>query len=94
MLNTCSVLFIYKNKYLLSSGYFTVLNGMIDLFLAGMETTSTSLMWTFLYMIHHPDIQSVGLILAVKSAGFEQQIKGPARLSFCHQCAVHKRKIS
>ena len=58
MLNTCSVLFIYKNKYLLSSGYFTVLNGMIDLFLAGMETTSTSLMWTFLYMIHHPDIQT------------------------------------
>ena len=30
---------------------------MIDLFLAGMETTSSSLMWTFLYMIHHPDIQ-------------------------------------
>jgi cytochrome P450 len=30
---------------------------MIDLFLAGMETTASSLMWTFLYMIHHPDIQ-------------------------------------
>jgi cytochrome P450 len=30
---------------------------MIDLFFAGMETTSSSLLWTFLYMIHHPDIQ-------------------------------------
>jgi cytochrome P450 len=38
-------------------GYYGLFNGMIDLFLAGMETTSTSLMWTFLYMIHHPEIQ-------------------------------------
>ena len=62
MSNVKKVILIFvkhtKNKYLLSSGYFTVLNGLIDLFLAGMETTSTSLMWTFLYMIHHPDIQT------------------------------------
>jgi cytochrome P450 len=44
-------------KLVLFKGYFSLFNGMIDLFLAGMETTSTSLMWTFLYLVHHPDIQ-------------------------------------
>jgi hypothetical protein len=44
-------------SFLFDLGYFALLNGMIDLFFAGMETTSSSLLWTFLYMIHHPDIQ-------------------------------------
>lgn len=39
------------------SGYYGLFNGLIDLFVAGMETTSTSLMWTFLYLIHHQDVQ-------------------------------------
>ncbi len=30
---------------------------MIDMFLAGIETTSTSLRWTFLFLLHHPDVQ-------------------------------------
>ena len=38
-------------------GYYALLNNLIDLFLAGMETTASSLMWTFLYLLHHPDIQ-------------------------------------
>ena len=38
-------------------GYFNMINNFIDLFLAGMETTSTSLLWTFLYLLHHPDIK-------------------------------------
>ncbi|KAK2183890.1 hypothetical protein NP493_293g04077 [Ridgeia piscesae] len=31
---------------------------IVDLFLAGTETTSTALLWAFLYMICHPDIQT------------------------------------
>jgi len=28
------------------------------MFLAGMETTSSSLLWTFLYLMHHPEVQA------------------------------------
>jgi len=38
-------------------GYYALLNDLIDLFIAGMETTSSSLMWTFLFFLHHPDVQ-------------------------------------
>ena len=38
-------------------GHSAIFNNMIDLFLAGMETTSSALLWTFLYLLHHPDIQ-------------------------------------
>jgi len=30
---------------------------LLDMFMAGMETTSTSLIWTYLYLVHHPDKQ-------------------------------------
>ena len=32
-------------------------NNLIDLFFAGMETTSSSLLWTFFYLLHHPHVQ-------------------------------------
>ena len=32
-------------------------NNLIDLFIAGMETTSSSLLWTFFYLLHHPEVQ-------------------------------------
>ena len=38
-------------------GHSAIFNNMIDLFLAGMETTSSALLWTFLYLLHHPEIQ-------------------------------------
>ena len=38
-------------------GHYAMVNDHIDLFLAGMETTSTSLAWTFLYLLHHQDIK-------------------------------------
>ena len=47
----------YFDFLLCCSGYYGLFNGLIDLFVAGMETTSTSLMWTFLYLIHHQDVQ-------------------------------------
>ena len=28
-----------------------------DFFIAGMETTSSTLIWTFLYLLHYPDVQ-------------------------------------
>jgi len=35
----------------------TIVNLMIDLFMAGMETTSSSLIFAFLHLLHHPDVQ-------------------------------------
>ena len=39
-------------------GKAAVVNSMVDLFLAGMETTSTSLNIITLHLIHHPDVQA------------------------------------
>ena len=33
-------------------------NVVIDLFLAGQETTASTLVWMFFYMLHHPDVQA------------------------------------
>ncbi len=41
----------------LGPGDLTVLNILIDLFMAGFETTTSSLSWTFLYLLHNQDIQ-------------------------------------
>jgi cytochrome P450 len=35
----------------------TIVNSMIDLFMAGMETTSSSLVFAFLHLLHHPEVQ-------------------------------------
>ena len=40
-----------------NSGYYALFNNLIDLFIAGMETTSSSLLWTFFYLLHHPQVQ-------------------------------------
>ncbi len=41
----------------LGFGDLSVLNILIDLFMAGMDTTASSLAWTFLYLLHHPEAQ-------------------------------------
>ena len=46
-----------KSSFYGRTGYYAMINDHIDLFLAGMETTSTSLVWTFLYLLHHPDVK-------------------------------------
>jgi cytochrome P450 len=38
-------------------GRATVVNAVVDLFIAGMETTSTSLMIIMVHLLHHPDVQ-------------------------------------
>lgn len=38
-------------------GEVNVANILVDIFTAGMETTSSALAWTFLYMLHHPEVQ-------------------------------------
>ena len=36
------------------TGESAIISDFLELFLAGMETTSSSLMWAFLYLLHHP----------------------------------------
>ena len=31
---------------------------LIDLFMGGSETTAITLLWTFLFLLHHPDVQA------------------------------------
>nr|AKH03508.1 cytochrome P450 3075A2 [Paracyclopina nana] len=35
-----------------------LINDMIDLFIAGMETTTSSLLWSILYLLHFPECQA------------------------------------
>nr|AKH03511.1 cytochrome P450 3075A5 [Paracyclopina nana] len=39
-------------------GQFALINNVIDLFMAGVETTSSSLLWSFLYLLHYPECQA------------------------------------
>ena len=43
----------FNEKY----GRHAIVSSLIDLFLAGMETTSSSIVMAVLQLIHHPDIQ-------------------------------------
>ena len=43
-----------KSSFYGKTGEYAIINDMIDLYFAGMETTSSSLNWAFLYLLHHP----------------------------------------
>ena len=46
------------NPLFRNEGTESLLNTMLDFFIAGSDTTSTSLVWSILYMIQHPEIQT------------------------------------
>jgi len=39
-------------------GYYSLFNIVADVFIAGQDTTSSSILWTFLYLLHHPKAQA------------------------------------
>jgi cytochrome P450 len=47
-----------KSSFFGSSGYSAMFNNVSDIFLAGQDTTSSSILWTFLYLLHHPEFQN------------------------------------
>ena len=44
-----------ESSFYRERGHFMLINVLIDLFIAGMETTSSSVLWTFLLLLHHPE---------------------------------------
>ena len=42
----------YKDR-----GHYYLVNVLIDLFAAGMETTSSAITWSFLLLLHHPEVK-------------------------------------
>lgn len=54
LFHACS--FLYKLSFLITEGQ--LLTIMADLFVAGTETTATTIRWTILYLINNPDIQN------------------------------------
>ena len=46
-----------QSSFYKERGHYYLVNSLIDMFFAGMETTSSSLNWTFLILLHHPEIK-------------------------------------
>ena len=40
------------------TGFYAMFNNVTDIFIAGQDTTLSSILWTFLYLLHHPDVQT------------------------------------
>ena len=47
-----------KSSFYGKTGYYAMFNNVADIFLAGQDTTSSSILWTFLYLLHHPEVQT------------------------------------
>ncbi len=46
-----------ESSFFGEKGTLSMVNSISDLFVAGMETTSSSLLWSMLYLVHHVEIQ-------------------------------------
>ena len=47
-----------ESSFYNETGYYALINDYVDLFIAGMETTATSLLWIFLHLLHHSDVKA------------------------------------
>lgn len=52
-------MFDQLNPYFLkrSKGELALLNNIMDMFMAGTETTSSAILWSILFLLHHPECQ-------------------------------------
>merc|ERR1712226_1581116 len=46
-----------KSSFYGEKGHWNFVSTMLDLFVAGAETTSTTLQWAVAYLAHNPDVQ-------------------------------------
>uniref|UniRef100_H2YPQ6 Uncharacterized protein n=1 Tax=Ciona savignyi TaxID=51511 RepID=H2YPQ6_CIOSA len=58
------IFFVYKERQLVQS--------LVDLFLAGTETTTTFLLWSIITLLHYPDIQALLYQELLQETGREQ----------------------
>uniref|UniRef100_A0A915CXM2 Cytochrome P450 n=1 Tax=Ditylenchus dipsaci TaxID=166011 RepID=A0A915CXM2_9BILA len=67
-------------------------NCVLDLFITGQETTSLTLTWTILFVLHHPEVQEkIHLeldVLKAKSNSTKELIGLDAKTKLPYLCAV------
>ena len=47
-----------KSSMFGETGFFAMFNNVADIFVAGQDTTSSTILWTLLYLLHHPEVQA------------------------------------
>ena len=65
------------------TGEYAMINDFIDLFLAGAETTSSSLLWSILYLLHFPGMEILKKYIA-KAWTKRRKLRKPRKLRKLH----------
>lgn len=66
----------------------SLVSSMMDLFLAGTETTSSSLMWGILFLLHHPEVQDKVQQELDRVLGEKKMVTYEERTLLPYTCAV------